>query len=141
EEKTNLLDEASYSVLVPVHFEDSPDVWTLMISVPRSLVLSKVNSMTNWALIVGIGAVLVCILIAWFVGSGIAKPVQKMTGVMNQLAGGRVDIDVPALGRKDELGQMAEAVQTFKQNATEKHILEQQQEELKRQAEEDQQRA
>jgi len=141
EEKTNLLNEASYSVLVPVHFEDSPDVWTLMISVPRSLVLSKVNSMTNWALIVGIGAVLVCILIAWFVGSGIAKPVQKMTGVMNQLAGGRVDIDVPALGRKDELGQMAEAVQTFKQNAAEKHMLEQQQEELKRQAEEDQQRA
>src|SRR5262249_45058978 len=31
DEQTNLLGEASYSVLVPVHFEDSPDVWTLMI--------------------------------------------------------------------------------------------------------------
>jgi methyl-accepting chemotaxis protein len=141
DEQTNLLSEASYSVLVPVHFEDSPDVWTLMISVPRSLVLSKVNSMTTWALIVGLAAVLVCVLIAWFVGRGIAKPVTQMTSVMNQIAGGRVDIEVPALGRRDEIGQMADAVQTFKQNATEKQALEQQQEALKRQAEEDQTRA
>jgi methyl-accepting chemotaxis protein len=141
DEHTNLLSEDSYSVLVPVHFEDSPDVWTLMISVPRSLVLSKVNHMTELALIVGLAAVLICVLIAWFVGRGIAKPVVQMTGVMNQLASGRVDIEVPALGRKDEIGQMAEAVQTFKQNAGEKQALEQQQEELKRQAEEDQRRA
>jgi len=141
DEQTNLLGEASYSVLVPVHFEDSPDVWTLMISVPRSVVDSKVNMMTDWALIVGLAAVLVCILIAWFVGRGIARPVQQMTGVMNNLAAGRIDIEVPALGRKDEIGQMAEAVQTFKQNATEKRTLEQQQEDLKRQAEEEQRRA
>jgi methyl-accepting chemotaxis protein len=141
DEQSNLLGEASYSVLVPVHFEDSPDVWTLMISVPRSLVLSKVNSMTTLALIVGLGAVLVCILIAWFVGRGIAKPVTQMTGVMNQIAGGRIDIEVPALGRRDEIGQMADAVQTFKQNASEKQALEQQQEVMKRQAEEDQMRA
>jgi len=141
DEQTNLLGEASYSVLVPVHFEDSPDVWTLMISVPRSLVLSKVNSMTTWALVVGLAAVLICIVIAWFVGRGIAKPVTQMTGVMNQIAAGRTDIDVPALGRRDEIGQMAQAVQTFKQNAAEKQVLEQQQETLKQQAEQDQVRA
>jgi methyl-accepting chemotaxis protein len=141
DEKTNLLDVDSYSVLVPIHFEDSPNVWTLMISVPRSLVLSQVNNMTTWALAVGIAAVLICILIAWFVGRGIAKPVVRMTSVMNQLAAGRVDIEVPALGRKDEIGQMADAVQTFKQNASEKQDLQHRQEELKRQAEEDQRRA
>jgi methyl-accepting chemotaxis protein len=141
DEQTNMLSEASYSVLVPVHFEDSPDVWTLMISVPRSLVLSKVNNMTTWALIVGIGAVLICILIAWFVGRGIAKPVTQMTNVMNELAAGRTEITVPALGRKDEIGQMADAVQTFKQNAEERQALRRQQEELKRQSEEDQMKA
>ncbi len=141
DEQTNLLNEASYSVLVPVHFEDSPDVWTLMISVPRSLVLSKVTNMTTWALIVGLGAVLISILIAWIGGRLIAKPVMQMTSVMNELAAGRVDIEVPALGRKDEIGQMAAAVQTFKQNAAEKQSLQRQQEEMKRQAEEDQLRA
>lgn len=141
DEQTNLLPEDSFSVLVPIHFEDSPDVWTLMISVPRSLILSKVNDMAHWTIIVGLAAVLICVLIAWLVGRGIASPVTQMTGVMNALAAGQHEIEVPALGRKDEIGQMAKAVQTFKQNALENRELQRRQEEMKRQSEEDQRRA
>ncbi len=141
DEQTNLLAEDSFSVMVPVHFEDSPDVWTLMISVPRSLVLAQVNNMTSWAFGIGLLAVLVCAVIAWVVGRGIAKPVVQMTGVMNALASGQLQIDVPALGRKDEIGQMAEAVQTFKQNAVENQELQRRQAEMTRQAEEDQRNA
>ena len=140
-EQTNLLGEDSLSVMVPVHFEDSPDVWTLMISVPRRLVLAQVSNMTDWALIAGIIAVLICAVIAWVVGRGIARPVMQMTSVMNALAAGQHQIDVPALGRKDEIGQMAEAVQTFKRNAIENQALQSRQEEMQRQAEEDQRRA
>ncbi|MET1025839.1 MAG: methyl-accepting chemotaxis protein, partial [Dongiaceae bacterium] len=140
-EQTNLLGEESLSVMLPVHFEDSPDVWTLMISVPRRLVLAQVGNMTNWALIAGIIAVLICAVIAWVVGRGIARPVTQMTKVMNTLAAGQHRIEVPALGRKDEIGQMAAAVQTFKQNAIENQALQSRQEEMQRRAEEDQQQA
>ncbi len=141
DEWTNLLPEDSFSVMVPIRFEDSPDTWTLMISVPRSLVLAQVNSMTSWALGIGLLAVLICAAIAWLVGRGIARPVVQMTSVMNTLAAGQLQIEVPALGRKDEIGQMAAAVETFKQNAAENQELQRRQEEMKRQAEEDQRQA
>ncbi len=47
----------------------------------------------------------------------IAVPVTAMTGAMRRLASGDNSVDVPAIGRKDEVGQMADAVQTFKDNA------------------------
>ena len=47
----------------------------------------------------------------------VCAPLLAMTGAMRRLAEGDHGIDVPAVGRKDELGHMAGAVQVFKENA------------------------
>ncbi|GAM98643.1 methyl-accepting chemotaxis protein [alpha proteobacterium U9-1i] len=47
----------------------------------------------------------------------IARPVTQMTDAMRRLADGDKAIDVPAIGRKDEVGAMADAVQVFKDAA------------------------
>ena len=47
----------------------------------------------------------------------IARPVTQMTDAMRRLADGDKTIEVPAIGRKDEVGAMAEAVQVFKEAA------------------------
>lgn len=141
DEAGSLLGVEAYSVLVPVHFEDSPDVWTLMISVPKSLVLSRVHALVYGAIGAGVLAVLICIVISALTGNGLARPILRMTAAMRELASGRRDVTVPALGRRDELGQMADAVMTFKQQAAENDALQQQQEALKRQAELDQRQA
>ncbi|MFZ0268921.1 methyl-accepting chemotaxis protein, partial [Caulobacter sp.] len=54
----------------------------------------------------------------------IAAPVQAMTAAMRRLASGDNGIDIPATGRKDEIGQMAAAVGTFKEAALAKIRLE-----------------
>ena len=59
------------------------------------------------------------ILIAWAIGTGTSRPINRMTAAMNDLAKGNKEIEVPALGQKDEIGAMAEAVEVFKQNAVE----------------------
>ena len=128
----------TFSALVPLNLEDSPDRWSIKISVPKSLVLARVDEMRNWALGIGAAAILLCIVLAWFVGRSIAKPVVGMTGTMQQLAAGNTDVTIPALGRKDELGQMADAVETFRQNAVENRALVARQEALKQEAEADQ---
>jgi methyl-accepting chemotaxis protein len=71
-------------------------------------------------------AVLIAILIGWMLSRAIAAPVVAMTGAMTRLAGGDHEVDVPAAGRKDEIGSMAEAVQSFKAAAIEKQRLEEQ---------------
>ncbi len=61
-------------------------------------------------------ALAVGIAIAWATARSIVRPVVGMTDTMTHLADGNKAVDVPALDRKDEVGQMAKAVQVFKDN-------------------------
>jgi methyl-accepting chemotaxis protein len=85
----------------------------------RDSTTSLIDSTLTLVLIFATGGVIAGALLAWLIGRGISKPVIAMTGAMGKLAGGDKQIIVPALGRKDEIGQMADAVEVFKQNALE----------------------
>jgi methyl-accepting chemotaxis protein len=49
-----------------------------------------------------------------FIGRSVSKPLTKMTAAMIELANGNFAIVLPGLGRRDEIGEIAEAVETFK---------------------------
>jgi methyl-accepting chemotaxis protein len=50
----------------------------------------------------------------------IARPMRALTAGMLELAGGNFNVALPGLGRKDEIGDVANAVETFKVKAEEK---------------------
>ena len=54
--------------------------------------------------------------LSFFIIRGITVPVVAMTGAMGRLAEGDHGIEIPATGQRDEVGQMATAVQVFKDN-------------------------
>ncbi len=54
---------------------------------------------------------------ALLLGRGISSPMTAMCKAMRELAGGNFDVVLPGLGRKDELGEMAGAVEEFKLQA------------------------
>jgi len=60
------------------------------------------------------------LLAAWTVARSIVNPVTAMTGTMTNLAAGDLTVTIPALSNRDEIGQMAQAVQVFKDNAIQK---------------------
>jgi methyl-accepting chemotaxis protein len=68
----------------------------------------------------GIIMLLLGIGVAYLMGRSIVNPLTALTGAMRELAGGNFEVLLPGLGRKDELGQMAKAVETFKVRAAEK---------------------
>ncbi|THD58721.1 MAG: methyl-accepting chemotaxis protein [Bradyrhizobium sp.] len=55
--------------------------------------------------------------LALLLGKGISGPMTAMCKAMRELAGGNFDVVLPGLGRKDELGEMAAAVEEFKLQA------------------------
>ncbi|MGB1027010.1 MAG: CHASE3 domain-containing protein, partial [Rhodospirillaceae bacterium] len=63
-----------------------------------------------------VAAMIIGVAIALLVGRLIAKPITDMTGSMRDLADGNTDIAVPGIGRRDEIGEMADAVEVFRQN-------------------------
>jgi methyl-accepting chemotaxis protein len=67
-----------------------------------------------------IGGVLLGGLLALLLGTGISRPMIAMCKAMRELASGNFDVVLPGLGRKDELGEMAAAVEEFKVQAVAK---------------------
>ena len=60
------------------------------------------------------------IMFAWLIGRGISKPITGLIGGMRELASGNFDVVLPGLDRKDEIGDIAGAVEDFKIRAVEK---------------------
>lgn len=71
-------------------------------------------------LILAAGGFLLGCIWAFFLGKGISKPMTAMCKAMRELAAGNFDVVLPGLGRKDELGEMASAVEEFKVQAVAK---------------------
>jgi methyl-accepting chemotaxis protein len=63
--------------------------------------------------------------IAWMIGRSISKPLGELGARMEALAEGKLDGDIPGIGRGDEIGAMAKTVQIFKDNAVRIRGLEQ----------------
>jgi methyl-accepting chemotaxis protein len=66
------------------------------------------------------GGFLLGAVLAILLGKGISRPMTAMCKAMRELAGGHFDVVLPGLGRKDELGEMAAAVEEFKLQAVAK---------------------
>jgi len=76
---------------------------------------------TTAAAIIGAVVTLVLSILAFaMLKGGVSAPILHMTGAMRTLAEGGEEVEVPGLGRGDELGQMADALEVFKRNAIER---------------------
>ena len=71
-------------------------------------------------IVLAIGGTLLGAAFAVLLGRGISRPMIAMCRAMRELAAGNFDVVLPGLGRKDELGEMAGAVEEFKMQAVAK---------------------
>jgi methyl-accepting chemotaxis protein len=67
---------------------------------------------------------LLTLAVSIIVARRITGPLRQMTTTMNALARGTLDAEVPGLDRRDEVGEMAKAVEVFKSNAVARQALE-----------------
>ena len=82
--------------------------------------LGAVHETEHLIVFLAIGGFVVGGLFAWLLGRGISRPMTAMCAAMRKLAGGDFEVVLPGLGRKDELGDMAGAVEEFKVQAVAK---------------------
>ncbi len=76
----------------------------------EALILPVVGGATLFGLLAGVGAAL-------YVGTRyVSRPLTRVTETMARLADGDLATEVPYAGEKNEIGQMAAAVQVFKEN-------------------------
>ena len=86
--------------------------------------LAAAEALTRQIILVTILSALVAGLAsAIVVGRTTANPLARLRDAMLALAGGDLGVEIPALARVDEIGQMANAVQTLKEAALDRERL------------------
>ncbi|WP_020591772.1 methyl-accepting chemotaxis protein [Kiloniella laminariae] len=125
--------------------------------------LSYVQSTKNWGWIIGTGvymddfdaalleriqlliaiiavALITTIVISIAVTRSITGPLGRMTNAMMDLATGKTDTEIPQPSFNDEIKDMAEAMEVFHRNASERQRLQSEQEEQQRRAQDEKQK-
>ncbi|UDF31491.1 UNVERIFIED_ORG: methyl-accepting chemotaxis protein [Roseateles sp. XES5] len=69
-----------------------------------------------------------------FARNGIVRPIQLLTGVMSNLAAGKLDDAIPCADRKDEIGAMARTLDVFRANEMQMREMEAQEAALQAQS-------
>ena len=98
--------------------------WSVLVRAHQDDVYAALDSVNTTMLLALITGAFMCGGIGFWIGNFAAKPLRDMTGAMTELANGNTNVEIPALGRSDEIGDMAAAVQIFKANAIEAARLE-----------------
>ncbi|OAF16993.1 methyl-accepting chemotaxis protein [Bradyrhizobium neotropicale] len=76
-----------------------------------------------WMMVAFGVTVVVLAAVGFLLGRSISKALSAMVGAMTRLARGELSITIPGIGRKDEIGEMAGAVEVFRTNMTEAERL------------------
>ena len=129
---TNLLlgDGLYYKVLAPVtvsaieRIDGVKDATGQMFKQTTADTENRIASTITVQEVVTGAATLFGLIIAFVIARGIIGPLSGLTSGMRELAAGNFGVVLPGLGRKDEVGEMAQAVETFKVKAEEKARME-----------------
>jgi methyl-accepting chemotaxis protein len=98
----------------------------------RSLIVAMVG------LLFGLAVTAACFVI---VVRRVTAPLSRISGTVRALAAGELDVAVVDAGRRDEIGEVARAIEVFRENAVERRRLEAEQQQRERSAAEERRQA
>ena len=108
---------------------------TLVTAWSQESLLSDVrNAFMKQMAIAGIIVLCVVVLVAMFLGRVVSGPIRRMASVMDDLADGNVECEIPYRDRKDEIGLISHAVLVFQTNLVENEKLQADQREAEQKA-------
>lgn len=117
----------------PVEFEGT--TWGVLASVSDAEAFASREDLIFYEVLIG-GTILLAALVAGILFSRtITTPLSRIIGVMSTVSTGSYGVDVPEQGRGDEVGDIARALEVFRQNGQEAERLRTEQEEMRERAE------
>jgi len=116
--EANILGTPFYTAYDPIKDAAGETIGVLYVGVKKADFFADVENTITTAILIAFLAVLLVAGVSYVVMRRMFAPLGDLSRSMDDLANGNTDIDIPALGRKDEIGRMAETVQVFKENAS-----------------------
>ncbi|MEI2386533.1 methyl-accepting chemotaxis protein [Breoghania sp. JC706] len=117
-------------VFSPVALGRTGQAWSVLITVPRSVVMADATALSNslserssnevsWQVITGLVIALVATVCMAFLARGISQPITRLTAALRKLATGETLDEIAGADRRDEIGDIARAVDQIRVAAEE----------------------
>jgi methyl-accepting chemotaxis protein len=134
--KTRIYDERVQPTAGQINklVDQAVSVATGYLDMRRARFAAEIERASWTGLAIGLPVVLVLIGSVVFSMLSVARPISAVTRAMEKLASGDFAVVLPGLGRRDEIGEMAQAVETFKVKAIERARAEAEQKEVQARA-------
>ena len=101
--KTNLAIE-----IVPFKLGTSDKSWSVLIATSEDYILTDVNSMTKFTIILAVIAILAVAIVLYFILNSITKPISRVADTLKDIAQGEGDLTKTIIIKsKDEVGDLA----------------------------------
>ncbi len=91
--------------------------WAVIAVINRAEIFAPVTTLTTLMLGIGGALLIIVALGGWLFAASITRPIAHLTRGMKALASGDLDVDIKGQNKRDELGEMARAVEVFRANA------------------------
>ncbi len=100
-----------------VFFDSVPEVnWRLLIVMPQSEINAPVAHMTKVSAVICIIAIILCIIFIFVLATSIAKAIMGVNLFAKELAAGNFTTEKLNSGRRDEIGEMSQALDEMYQS-------------------------
>ncbi|WCK80090.1 methyl-accepting chemotaxis protein [Agrobacterium fabrum] len=96
----------------------------LVVGQKETSILASANELAFWAVLVTVAVLVLMGVAGFYISSRLTRPIGDLAGLMNRLNNGETDIVVDAASRCDEVGAMGRALESFRESAIEKGLME-----------------
>jgi methyl-accepting chemotaxis protein len=94
----------------------SRDEWGLIAQLDSAEAFGPVEALRNRMILITFVAAVVVVLLAYVLSGRLAKPISAISGVAAEISKGNLAVQVPKLGRKDEIGKLGEVFDDMVKN-------------------------
>ncbi|WP_275788967.1 methyl-accepting chemotaxis protein [Pararhizobium gei] len=108
----------------PVKDAAGVNVGMLFIGIPTEVYFTKINDLQYLILAIGTGVMIVMGILAYIAVRASMRPLSILTGSVETISAGNLDVSVPYLVKKNEFGGIARALAVFRENALSKRHME-----------------
>ncbi len=115
-------------VYAPIALGRTGSNWAIVLSLPQAVVMAEAAALSQsmaariasdtWTgILVGLAVAFTGIAAMWLVARSITNPIQKLTGALQSMARGTVLAEIEGATRRDEIGDIARAVDAIREQA------------------------
>jgi methyl-accepting chemotaxis protein len=109
---------------MPVTSKTGATVGILFVGVSMKVYQSHIDGLRDLVLLCGFAVMIVVGLMGYFVIKRALRPLGELTGAVQSLSEGNLATEIPFTKNKNEFGNIARALEVFRENAREKIVIE-----------------